>query len=105
MKGGSLRSTVVRGNADQNVLPIAFCIFDEHIKIAVLAEDTRVEQLKLRISAPTFLIFLKQPQVGKLGLRVFIQHAHVAMRGGGVQIEILFFYILAMIALVAGESV
>jgi len=41
--------------------------------------------------------------VRKCGLRILVQILHVGMRGSAVEVEVIFLYILAMIAFVAGK--
>ena len=48
-------------------------------------------------------IFFDQLPVRKFPLRVFVQHPHVAVRGGVVEVEPVFFRVLTVVAFIAGE--
>src|SRR5207244_1238053 len=75
----------------------------EDIKIAVVIEDARVDQLVLRGMLVAAAVLLDQPRVGKFSLRVLVQVLHVGMRGRRVEIEVVFFDVLAVIPLAARQ--
>jgi hypothetical protein len=54
--------------------------------------------------ATTAAVFLQQPAVGIFGLRIFVEIAQHAVAGGGVEVEVVFLHILAVIALIAGKT-
>ena len=45
------RATVVRRDANQQVLRISLGVFDEHIEISISIEHTRIEQFILQVFA------------------------------------------------------
>src|SRR5215472_391284 len=49
-------------------------------------------------------VFLDEPRIRKLRLRILIEELHVGVRGCRVQIVVIFLHILAVIALASGES-
>ena len=79
----------------------AFGVFDEDIEIAVLVEDSCVDQLKLEISLAPFSIFLDQSRIGKFGVRIFVKKLHVRMGWCRIEIEIVLLDVFAVIAFVA----
>ena len=97
-------TAIDRLDPDQNVIRRALRIFYEDIEIAVLVEDAGVNKLEFQrvLSAPAILFH--QPRVGELALRVLVQVFHVGVCRRRVQIKVVLFHILAVIALAAGEA-
>src|SRR5256884_7599951 len=104
MERGGFRAAIERGDANQDVFHVRFGIFDKDIEIAVAGKNSRVEQFKFRLAAAAPRVFLNQLLVGKSGLRILVQHAHVAVRGSRIEIEIALLHILAVIALIPGQA-
>ena len=97
--------TAVRGrDLDENVFDIAFRVLDEHVEIAVLSEDSGIQQFVLRIVLAAAAILFDKLRVGECRLRILVQILHVGMRGRAVEVEVIFLYVLAVIAFVAGEA-
>ena len=92
------------GDSNENVLDVGFGILDENIEIAVLGKDAGVEQFEFRLAAIAATVFFEQPCVRKFCLRIFVKHAHIAVRGSGIQIKVIFLHVFAVIALVPGEA-
>ncbi len=104
MQGRGFRPTIPGGDFDENVFNVGLGVFEEDIEVAVLREDARIEQLELGLGTATLLVFFQELEVRELGLGIFVEHAHVAVCGSGVQIEIALLDILAVVALIAGEA-
>mmetsp|Transcript_15101 Transcript_15101/g.25020 ORF Transcript_15101/g.25020 Transcript_15101/m.25020 type:complete len:262 (+) Transcript_15101:2257-3042(+) len=94
------------GNCDSNADIIGVClrIFHFHIKIPILIEDACVQQLKLRVMSITLPILFYQSRIRVLALRILVQELHVRMGWGRVEIPVVLFHILAVIALVVGKT-
>ena len=101
--------TAIEGfNADADVFGVGFSILHENVPVAVVVEDTGVEEFvfraylsKIGTVAP---VLLNQIGVRIFGLRILVQHAHVAVRGRAVEVEPVFLNILAVDTLVAGKA-
>ena len=99
-----LRPAIPCRDLDQNVFRSRFGVFDEHVKITIVIEYPRVHQLEFRIAFSAPPVFIDELLVREDCLRIFIQKLHVGMRGGGIEIEIILFYIFTVIAFVPGEA-
>jgi len=65
MDASRLRSAIVNRDQHQYVFRTGFSVFDENLKIPVLVEDSRVEQLEFRLVLVTAEVFLDESCVGK----------------------------------------
>ena len=92
------------GDANEHVIGRFLRVFDEDVEVAVFVEHAGIEDFKFRIAPGAAAIFGNQPFVRKRRLRIFVKRLHVRMRGRGIEIEILLFYVLAVITLGAGEA-
>ena len=104
MQSGGFRSAVRRRDLDADVFHLHLGIFDQHVKVALFVENAGIEQFKFRVRLGAPSVLLHQPRVGKLGLWILVQIAHVGMRRRAVEIEIAFLNIFAMIALRACQT-
>ena len=104
MQHGGFGTAVCSRDPDQNVIGAALCVFDEHIEITTVIEDSRVCDLELRILLPASPVLLNQGGVWKLGLRAFIESLLVRMRRGCIQIEVALLHIFAVVPLAVRES-
>src|SRR2546423_13344039 len=68
-----VRTAIRDCDANQDVVWRCFGVLREHIEIAIVVEHTRVDELELRIELSAATIFLDQPRVWKLALRVLVQ--------------------------------
>src|SRR5260370_10090229 len=104
VQSGGFGPAIYRGDSDENVFDVGFGILDENVKIAVPGENSRVEQFKLRLTTAATLALLQQGFVRKFRLRIFVEHAHVAVRGCRVEVKVIFLDVLAMIALISRKA-
>src|SRR5262249_57866261 len=88
-------AAIGRAYADEYVFRSRLRVFDDDIEIAILVEYAGVHQLEFRLLTAATPVFFGQPLVRKLGLRVFVEKLHVAVRPCRIDIEVLFFYISA----------
>ncbi len=101
---GGLRTAIRDCDLDEDVFDIGFRVFDEHVEIAVVVECSGVEQFVFRIVPAAAAIFFEKLRVRKCGLGIFVEILHVGMRGSTVEVEVTFFYVLAVIAFFSGEA-
>jgi len=104
MQSRRRRTTVDDGGANQNVVDIVFRVFDEDVEVAVLVEDSGVDQLVFGVRALPLAVSLHQVLIRERGLRILVQRLHVGVRRRGVQVIVVFLDILAMIALWPRDS-
>ena len=104
MQRGGLRTPVPGRDLHQDVAGFGLCIFDVHVEVTVVGEYPRVEQLIFRDGGAAARIFGHQIRIGVGALRIFVKHLQIRVGGCGVKIKVLFFDILAVIALGIGES-
>src|SRR6267143_2057900 len=99
-----LRTAIPGRDLDQDVFRRRLGIFHEHVEIAVIIEHARVEQLVFWVASFSLSIFLDElrVRVGRLG--IFIQELHVRMRGRRIEVEVVLFYIFAMVAFISCEA-
>ena len=93
--------TVIR---DQNISRRCLRVLDEHVEVAVVVEDSRVEQLVFHVIAPALLVCLHELAVGVRALRVLVQVLHVRMRWRRVEIEVVLLHVLAVVAFAVRET-
>src|SRR5229473_5644812 len=101
---GGFGPAIYRGDSNENVFDVGFGILDENVKIAASGKNTCVVQFKLRLTTAATLVLFQQGFVRKFRLRIFVEHAHVAVRGCRVEVEIIFLNVFAVIALISGQA-
>src|ERR1700719_3267834 len=104
IKGSGIASAIPCRDANQNISRRRLCVFDEDIEIAIAIEYAGIEQLEFGIGFRPAAVFGDQPRVGEFGLRILVQHLQIGVRGRGVEVEIAFLYVFAMIAFVTGQA-
>src|ERR1039458_4342090 len=98
----SVGTAVERFYAIADIFGRCFGILDEDIEVSIIIEDAGIQQFEFR-SRPSIAVFLDQLSVRIFPLRVFVKHAHVAVRGEIVKVEPVLLRILAVISFIAGE--
>ena len=83
-----------------------FGILNEYVEVAALLEDLpqRIDQLELARGAIPPPVLLDQKGVGVRDLRVLVEHPHVGVGRCAIEVEIVLFNILAVIALWARQA-
>ena len=79
-------------------------VLDEDVEVAVVVEDAGVEQLELRLVLAAAAVLLDQPGVGKLALRILVEHLQVGVRRRGVEVVVELLDVLAVVALAVGQA-
>ena len=100
---GRVGPAIVGRELDEDVLRRFLGILDEHVEVAVLVEDTGIEQLILELAFPPPPIRFQQVGIGECRLGILIQVLHVRVRRRAIQVEVVFLDVLAVIALAVGE--
>ena len=104
MQRSSFWSAVTGRDANENIFVAALRILGKNVEVPVFSKHSCVVELKLRFAATTLAIFLCQCLVRKLCLRILVEHLHIAVRGRGIQIEVILFHVLAVITLVSRQT-
>ncbi len=66
-------------------------------------ENAGIEELELGLGA-RLAALLHQPFIGVRRLWILVQTLHVGVGGCGIQVEVVFLDILAVVALIAGQA-
>ena len=93
----------MNGSCGSDVISVIFGVFDENVKVAVFVKYARIDEFVLRLELARLFVFVNEFLVWKFSLRILVQHLHVAVCGGGVQVVIDLLDVFAMIPLVAGQ--
>ena len=81
MQGGGFRPAIHRGDSNEHVFDVRFRVLHENIKVAIAGKCSGIEQFEFRRRALAPAIFFHESFIGKFGLRIFVKHAHIAVRG------------------------
>ena len=98
-----LRSAITHADLDQDVLRRLLGILHKHVEVAIVIEDARVEQLVFHVAAVAPFIRLDQIVIRKRGLRILVQILHVRMGRRAVEVEVILFDVLAVVAFAVGQ--
>src|SRR6516165_5951802 len=104
MKGPRLGPTIACFDPHMDLFRRRLRTKNFDIPIAILIENPGVEEIEGRIAAASPAVFGGEPFVGIGGLRVFVEIAKPAVARGGIDVEIVFLDVLAVVAFVAGQS-
>ena len=87
----------------QNVVGRRLCVGDLDIEVAVVVEDTGVEQFEFRLVGAAPPVLCHQLRIGKGLLRILVEHPHPAVARGAVEVVVELLDVLAVIALRIGQ--
>ena len=99
MQGRHVGSAVVHGHLDEDVIGRSLGVLHEHVEVAILVEDPRVDQLVLELGAGAPAVRGDEVAVGELALRVLVQQLQIRVRGRAVQVEPVVLGVLAVVPL------
>ncbi len=74
-------------------------VFHENIEVTIFVEGTRIQQLVFHIATIALSVLLNQIAIRKSCLGILVQVLHVRVRGGAVEVEVVFFYVFAVVGL------
>ena len=100
----SFRSPVRRGDADKQVFRRRFGALDFHIEVTVVVKNARVEQFEFGVKLVAKPVFFHEYSIRERCLRILVQVLQVGMGWSAVEIEVIFFGVLAVVPFVARES-
>ena len=83
---------------------VSLCVLDENIEVAIAGKCSGIEQFEFRRRAPAPAILFHEGFVGKFGMRILVEHPHIAVRGSRIEVEVIFFHVFAVIALIPRQA-
>ncbi len=101
---GLFRPPVDGGDVHQEVFRAAFGVLDEDVEIAVAVEDAGVQELILQLVPIAPPVRLHQVGVREGRLGILVEELHVGVGRRAVEVEIVFFDVLAVVALAVGQA-
>src|SRR5258708_14335678 len=104
MQVGGLRTSIGNGHANAQVFDSCLGVFCEDIEVTVFLKDTGIQKLKLWLILAAAAVRFQQASIRILRLRILVQILHVGVRRGGIKIEVILFYIFAVISFMARKT-
>src|SRR5277367_805036 len=98
------RSSIAHSDPDQNVLWRLLRILHKYVEVAIGIEDAGVQKFIFRVAAIAAFTGLDQVTIGKRRLRIFVQILHVRMSRRAIQVEVILFDILTVVAFAVCQS-
>ena len=95
---------VADADLDAHVVGGFLRVFHEHIAVAVVVEDARIQQFVLRLCLAAQAIGDDKIVIGISRVRVLVEILHVGVGRGAVEIEIVFLDVLAVVAFAVGQA-
>ena len=108
MQFGDVRASVHHRDPHQNVVGRGFRVIDHDVEVAPLGEDARIHDLVFG-DIPSVAFGLAAGVLGdevvvrEGGLRIFVEHPHVGVGGGAIEVPPELLHVLAVVALGIGE--
>src|SRR5579862_3706533 len=93
------RPAIAQADLDKNVLRGLLSVLHENIEVAIAVEDSGVKQLIFHVAAGAQIAGGDQVIVREGVLGIFVQVLHVRMSGRAIEVEVILFDILAVVAL------
>src|ERR1700732_961358 len=98
MKPRGFRPSIPRRNAHQDVFHIRLRVFHEHVEVAILVENSGINELVLWLLSRTFSALSHELLVGIRSLGILVEVFQIAARGKSVEVVVILLHILAVIA-------
>ena len=103
MKRRPIWTAIRNRHANYNIIRIDLGILDKDVEIAILVENSRVNQFIFQSISSTHPVHIHQLGIRKFGLRILVKALQVRVCGCGVQVVIHLLDVFAMIALMRSE--
>jgi hypothetical protein len=94
--------TIGCADLDQDIIGGNLRVFNEHVEITVIIEHAGVDQFVLWIGAASLTVRGYQIVVWKRALRILVEVLQVRIGGGGVEVKVVLFDVLAVVAFAVG---
>ncbi len=99
MQARRLRPAIPSSNSNENIFEVGFRVLNKHVEVAVLVENSRIDQLILGIVTRPLLVLNAQLIVWKCRLRILVEVFQIAIRRDCVEVVVILLHIFAVIAL------
>ena len=108
MQLGDVGASVHHRDPHQDVVGAGLRIFDRDVEVAALTEDARIHDLVFGDVASVAFglaagILVYEVVVREGSLRIFVEHPHVGVGGGAIEVPPELLHVLAVVALGIGE--
>jgi hypothetical protein len=103
MERRCFKTAVRNSNLNQQVLGRFFRILNEHVKVAAIIENARIEEFVLKLVTRPAPVRPDEVRVWIGLLRILVEILHVRVRWRAIEVEIILLHILAVIALAIGQ--
>jgi hypothetical protein len=103
MERRRLGAAIDRFDANKDIVRRRLGVFDKNVEVAVIIEDAGIDQLVFQLVLAVSAIFLDEAGLRKLCVGILVEKLHVRMGRGGIEIEVVFLDVFAVVAFVAGE--
>jgi len=101
---GYVRTAVVGGYLHEEVVGTRFRIFDDDVEVAVVGENSGVDELVFGIELSARMVGADEVGVRELTLWILVDHFQIGRRGRGIDIEVVLLDVLAVVALAVREA-
>jgi len=101
---GGFGTAVVDADLDQNILRRVLRVFHEHVEVTVLVKHAGIDQFVLEFVAAALAVGPHQFVIGVGGLRILIEILQVGVSRRTVEVEVVFFDVLAVVAFAVSKS-
>ena len=99
VQGRRVRTAVVGGDEHQDVVVRRLGVLDDHIEVAILVEDARVEQLVLHVLLAALPVRRHQIEVRERALGILVLALEVGVGRRAVEVEPVLLDVLAVVSL------
>jgi hypothetical protein len=99
MQRSGFRSSIPDGDLNQDVFRRVFGVLNENIEIAVVVKHAGVEQFIFHLEPAATPVGFDQVFIRESALRILVEVFHVGMRRRAVEVEVIFFDVLAVVSL------
>ncbi len=108
MQFGDIRTPVHHRDPHQDIVGGGLGVFDRDVEVAAFGEDARIHDLVFGDVPPVAFglaagVLVDEVVVGESGLRVLVEHPHVGMGGGAIEVPPELLHVLPVVALFIGE--
>jgi len=79
-----------RGDSNEDVFDQPFA-YSRKYRSSDCRKMSGIEQFDSAPRAPRRLFWFHEGFVGKFGLRILVEHPHIAVRGSRIEVEVIFF--------------
>ena len=104
MQGRRVQASVMRGNDHDDVVRRGLGVFDKDVEIPVLIEQAGVDQFKFWRMLRPCGVALAQLRVWIFPLRVLVEHFEISVRRRRIEVIVILFHVLAVIALGTSQT-